>query len=129
MRGVPGNNGAIIQQAQYRASEMKIWPSPLEEKMKVFLDVHGIKYEQQKIIYIYDKKDIIRYYIADFYLPESNIIIEVDGKFHDKHRQKDRDRTKDIQTCLPGVEVLRFNKKDLSDKEMLDKLLCKIGII
>lgn len=120
------NNPYIVHQAQYRASEMKTWPSPLEEKMKLFLDANDIFYEQQKIIYIYDGKKIVRYYIADFYLPKSNVIIEVDGKFHDKHKQKDRDRTKDIQRSYPGVEVLRFKLKDMDDSKKMNMLLQRI---
>jgi very-short-patch-repair endonuclease len=51
----------------------------------------------------------------------------VDGKFHDDHKQKDRDRTRDIQQQYPEVEVLRYRWKDLSDLDMMDALLCRIA--
>ena len=121
------HNKEIKDSAEYRAGEMRTWPSPLEERMKVFLDRHYIRYEFQKIFYIYGKDGwILRYYIADFFLPGSNIIIEVDGKFHDKHRQHDKDRTKAIQEHYPDVKVLRYTWKDLSDEDKMRNLLLRL---
>ena len=127
MRNVKEHNKEMIYTARSRSEEMKIWPSPLEEKMKMYLDNHSIYYEQQKIFYIYDEDGWIkRYFIADFFLPNDNLIVEVDGKFHNKHKQADRDRTRLIQANYPGVEVMRFTWKDLSDKGKMKKLLNRI---
>lgn len=127
MRNVRVHNQEMVRTAEYRARQMRQWPSPLERKMMNFLEKHKVHYECQKIFYIYaDDGWITRYYIADFYLPESRIIVEVDGKFHDKHTQADRDRTKAIQNVLPGVEVLRYKWKDLDNKKMMEKLLDRI---
>ena len=121
------HNREIISSAEYRAEEMKIWPSPLEERMKNFLDEHCVEYEEQKIFYIYDEDGwIIRYYIADFFIPQRNIIIEVDGKFHEEHKQHDKMRTKTIQEHYPGVEVLRYTWKDLSDEEKMEGLIRRL---
>jgi len=122
------HNREIMRSAQHRSAEMDAWPSPLEERMKDFLDRNWIKYESQKIFYIYaDDGWIVRYYIADFFIPEANVIIEVDGKFHDKHRMHDKQRTKDIQSSYPEIQVLRFKWKDLSDEKKMRELLCKIS--
>lgn len=118
------HNQEIRYSAMARASEMELWPSPLERRMKDFLDIHKVEYETQKIFYIHaDDGWIIRYYIADFYIPKKRIIIEVDGKFHDKHTQHDKMRTKTIQEEYPGTEVLRYKWKDLSDVKMMTQLL------
>ena len=78
------HNKELITSALFRAEDMKTWPSPLEKRMKGFLDKYDIPYEEQKIFYIVaDDGWIIRYYIADFYVPDSKVIIEVDGKFHE----------------------------------------------
>ena len=120
----------MIAQAEYRAGEMIAFPSKLEERMMSFLDDLGICYEFQKIFYIYaDDGWIIRYYIADFFVPQANIIIEVDGKFHDEHKQHDKMRTKEIQEQYPDVEVLRYRWKDLSDREKMEELLWKLHAI
>lgn len=118
------HNREVMASAEYRASQMNIWPSPLEERMKEFFDENYIEYESQKIFYIYaDDGWIIKYYIADFYIPEYNLIIEVDGKFHDDYKQHDKTRTKEIQEQYPGVEVLRYRWKDLSDMDKMEELL------
>lgn len=127
MGRVQEHNREIMASARFRAEEMNTWPSPLEERMKEVLDISGIHYEQQKIFYIYaDDGWIIRYYIADFYVPDKNIIIEVDGRFHDRHKQHDKMRTKTIQEHYPGVEVLRYTWKDLSDEDEMNRLLRKL---
>ena len=122
------HNREIISSAEYRAGEMRIWPSPLEERMKNFLDEHCVEYEEQKIFYIYaDDGWIVRYFIADFYIPEKELIIEVDGKFHNEQKQKDKIRTKIIQENYPEVEVLRFTWEDLSDEDTMDELLWELA--
>lgn len=122
------HNKEIQESAKYRAEEMKVWPSPLEERMKSFLDKHGIEYEPQKIFYIYAEDGwIIRYYIADFYVPDKNIIIEVDGKFHNEQKQKDKVRTRIIQENYPGIEVLRFTWEDLDDEDTMEELLWELA--
>ena len=127
MGRVQEHNREIMASAQFRAEEMKTWPSPLEERMKAFLEENLIDFEDQKIFYICaDDGYILRYYIADFYIPSQKIIIEVDGKFHDDHKQHDKQRTKEIQEHYPGVEVLRYRWKDLSDSDMMDELLWRI---
>lgn len=50
--------------------------SKLEEKFaREYLDKLGVEY-----IYQFEAKDIKRFY--DFYLPNSNLIIEVDGDYY-----------------------------------------------
>lgn len=123
MGKIQNHNKEIIAQAEYRAGEMIAFPSKLEERMMDFLDDLGICYEFQKIFYIYaDDGWIIRYYIADFYVPDKNIIIEVDGKFHDRQRLHDKHRTKMIQEHYPDVEVLRYTWNDLSDSDRMEEL-------
>ena len=120
------HNREIIETAEYRATQMKLWPSPLEEKMQNLLDENNIEYESQKIFYIYaDDGWIIRYYIADFFVPNANLIIEVDGKFHDEHKLHDKERSKIIQENYPEVEIYRWRGKDFKDKYKVEELLFK----
>jgi very-short-patch-repair endonuclease len=122
------HNREVINSAEFRASEMKTWPSPLEEKMKGLLEKYHIEYEWQKISYIKaDDGWIIRYYIADFYIPKFKIIVEVDGKFHDKQKGYDKKRTKDIQEAYPYVGVIRFKWDDLKDDSAIFMLLSYVN--
>lgn len=128
MERVAAHNQEIRQSAEYRAREMRYFPSPLEEKMQKFLDDNWINYDFQRIFYIYaDDGWIVRYYIADFYVPERHIIIEVDGKkYHEHHSQHDKERTRTIQEHYPEVEVLRYTWKDMSDMGKMEELLFKV---
>lgn len=128
MGRVQEHNKEVMHKAEYRAWEMTTYPSPLEERMQLFLEEHFINYEVQKIFYIYDEDGwIIRYFIADFYIPDKGIVIEVDGKFHDKQRQHDKVRTKTIQEQYPEIEVLRYKWEDLKDYYKMEELLYKIS--
>lgn len=121
---VKAHNKEVVSSAEFRAREMDVWPSPLEEKMKVLLDRYDIRYETQKIFYIYaDDGWIIRYYIADFYIPDKKVVIEVDGKFHDKQKQKDKMRTRDIQEHYPGIDVVRWKAEDFKNPSSIEELL------
>ncbi len=127
MGRIEEHNREIMYTANYRAGEMQVFPSKLEERMMRFLKNHNIHYEPQKIFYIYaDDGWIIRYYIADFFIPESNVIIEVDGKFHKKQEQHDKNRTKTIQEQYPNVRVLRYTWSDLSDNDKMMDLLWEV---
>ena len=118
------HNREVMASAQYRANQMDTWPSPLEERMKNLLDENYIDYESQKIFYIYaDDGWIIRYYIADFYIPDKDIIIEVDGKFHDRQKLHDKMRTKTIQESYPEIKVLRYTWNDMSDEDRMEELM------
>lgn len=123
------HNREIMETAEFRANQMKIWPSPLEEKMQEFLEENNVDYECQKIFYIYAEDGwIIRYYIADFYIPSVDLILEVDGKFHDEHRLHDKERTKTIQENYPEVEVYRWRWKDFKDRYKVEELLSKLDV-
>ena len=127
MGRVAQHNREIIAQAEYRAREMTVFPSKLEERMQVFLEELGIRYEFQKIFYIYANDGwIIRYYIADFYIPDKDMIIEVDGKFHDKQKLHDKIRTAAIQGQYPEVEVLRYTWDDMGDEDKMVELIWKL---
>lgn len=63
-------------------------PTSIELKVKEQLDRYGIKYVQQKHIY-----DGNRNYYLDFYLPEFRMVIECNGDYwHKKKDRADRDR-------------------------------------
>ena len=124
---VKAHNREMVTSAEFRAREMRRNPSPLEEKMIMFLRDNGILYESQRIFYIYaDDGWINKYYIADFYIPDRSIIIEVDGRFHDKHRFHDKMRTIRIQEQYPNVAVLRYRWADFDDTVKMNKLLACI---
>ena len=57
-----------------------------ERLLKIFL-TGKIDFEFQKIIYTDNK----HFFIADFYIPSKNLIIELDGEYHNDAKQQDKD--------------------------------------
>jgi very-short-patch-repair endonuclease len=62
-------------------------------------------------------------YILDFFCFEANLVIEIDGMIHLKHRDYDIERTKYLESS--GLKVIRFNNKDIENR--IDWVLSKIN--
>lgn len=95
---------------------------PNELKMKSILEKLGINYEFQKVFYVSGK-----FYIADFYVPENRVIIEVDGDSHNEIDRLKKDRERDNLFARHGILTLRFDCNDafyeISSESVLKKLL------
>ena len=89
-----------------------------ERLLKTFL-TGKIDFEFQKIIYTDNK----HFFIADFYIPSKNLIIEVDGEYHDDTKQQDKDiwRTKLLNSL--GYRVIRFKNKHITESRDLSWIL------
>lgn len=85
-----------------------------------FLDVIGVKYVRQ-----YEARDIKRFY--DFYCPDANILVEVDGDYYHSYgltyeeknpMQKHNewvDRVKDEWALENGIPIIRVWEHDIHD--------------
>lgn len=64
----------------------------------------GVKFRRQHPISIY---------IVDFYCHKENLVIEVDGEYHNSpdQKQKDEQRTTDLKEL--GLKVIRFNNEEI----------------
>ena len=114
--------------ANHYAEEMRDNPSELEKKMIQFLDSHNIQYDFQRVFLIKNKqKHIHAFYIADFYIPSKNLLIETDGAFHDKQIKEDNLRTKDIQAHYPNIKVIRWKWHDFESYVKMKDLVHKIS--
>ena len=85
-----------------------------ERLLKTFL-TGKIDFEFQKIIYTDNK----HFFIADFYIPSKNLIIELDGEYHDNAKQQEKDiwRTKILKSL--GYRVIRFKNKQIIESKDL----------
>ena len=68
-----------------------------------------------------------RYFIVDFYCHELQLIIEVDGKIHDKQKEYDAHRERILESL--GFRILRFKNEEVLYKweEVYDRLLQHIS--
>ena len=89
-----------------------------ETILKEALFEYGIDFEFQKPLY---SKSTC--YIADFYIYDKRLVVELDGSSHKGREDYDAKRTKDIRK-LHGYNVLRFkNKAVFAD---VNKVIAKI---
>ena len=93
--------------------------TPAESVIKFKLKNLKINYEFQKIIY----GEYNLYYIVDFYLPEYNTIIEIDGYYHEETKQKVKDnRRSNILRSLGYNKILRLDNikaNNINEKDLL----------
>ena len=72
--------------AEHYKHSLEVNATYAERLLKAFL-TGKIDFEFQKIIYTDNK----HFFIADFYIPSKNLIIELDGEYHDNIKQQDKD--------------------------------------
>lgn len=89
---------------------------------EVYLWVHlkgrqlaGLKFRRQHSI---------RHYIVDFYCPELNLAIEVDGEHHFRTDQQEYDRQRQVDLEALGIRLLRFTTDEV--KHNVDGVLSAI---
>ena len=102
-----------------KAENMRQKPTAAESKVKQLLIDSSIFYLFQKSVAYRAKEQgvlILKGYIIDFYLPGEQIIIEVDGEYHDNQFQQVYDRVRDNR--LIGIcpkHVLRLKNNEVMD--------------
>ena len=101
--------------AEYYKHILEVNATYAERLLKTFL-AGKIDFEFQKIIYTDNKK---HFFIADFYIPSKNLIVELDGEYHDDIKQQDKDiwRTKILQSF--GYRIIRFKNKQITESNDL----------
>jgi len=72
----------------------------------------GLKFTRQHPFY-YFKEGRKKFFIADFFCSELKIIIELDGKIHEK--QKDYDKVREELLESKEINILRFNNEELEN--------------
>ena len=100
--------------AEYYKHILEVNATYAERLLKAFL-TGKIDFEFQKIIYTDNK----HFFIADFYIPSKNLIIELDGEYHDSAKQQEKDiwRTKILKSL--GYRVIRFKNKQITESNDL----------
>ena len=72
------------------------------------------KYLRAKNIgYTFNRQKPILDYIADFYCKELNLVIEIDGKSHFSEQSQHKDRERDRQMNVLGLQVIRIPDSDI----------------
>ncbi|SNR75792.1 Very-short-patch-repair endonuclease [Lutibacter agarilyticus] len=100
-----GANSGTFKKAQILREDMTNSETLLWNKLKD-KRLLGCKIRRQHPIGIY---------IVDFYIHKYNLVIEVDGEYHDKQEQiiKDKERTNFLE--FNGLKVIRFKNKEVEN--------------
>ena len=67
------------------AAQLRRQATPAENLFRAHLAALGLPYRFQHGLFK------PRYRIVDFYLPEQNLVVEIDGEYHDRERDQKRD--------------------------------------
>ena len=71
----------------------------------------------------FKRQCIILDFIADFYSPLANLIIEVDGEYHQAEEQQQLDKEREERLQAKGYNILRFTNEQVlfdTDKVLKD---------
>ena len=92
-----------------KARQLRKYHTEAEEVLwtQIRQKLTGVKFRRQHII---------GDYIVDFVCLKEQIVIEVDGKYHDAKEQNERDLIRDADLRFKGFQVLRFS----NDAVMID---------
>lgn len=90
-----------------------------ERVLKDILDEYKILYEFQHVVYIHNNYVINRFYIADFFIPKFNLIIELDGGYHSTPEQKRKDYIRDENIKNSNYYILRIDNEEVFNKKVV----------
>lgn len=96
-----------------------------EKVFKALLKSIKLEYEFQKIFWYTKGKNYDSFYILDFYIPSANIVVEIDGEYHNEEDQKRDDKIRSSVIRRNGIlKIVRFtNNEVLNDHEnIINKL-------
>lgn len=101
---------------------LKACSNPMEKMMAVNLFEYGIRFIPQYKIDCPDdwKVNGRTYFIADFYVPSLDLVIETDGKIHNEEENIIKDKWKDNTLSCMGYAILRLNWEDVMSPEKSD---------
>jgi very-short-patch-repair endonuclease len=73
----------------------------------------GYKFLRQHPIFYRVKNNWVEFFIADFYCAELKLIIELDGRIHENHKEYDSER--DSKLLNKGIYVVRIQNEEITD--------------
>ena len=97
----------------------------LRKKSTVSENVMWNALRNRKILGVkFRRQHPVESFIADFYSRELNLIIEIDGKIHNKKEQKDYDEARSFEMAKYEIKVIRFSNEEVINN--LDKVITKL---
>ena len=96
-----------------KAAERRANPGYYERRVAAVFSRHGIPFEQEKNMHSY---------IADFFLPVMNRVVEIDGGHHYADpEQRQSDSKRDAHFLRKGISTTRIPNREVGSVERLSK--------
>lgn len=114
-----GNNkyrSRITPQKLALAKQFRKEPTPSEN------NVWQLLRNRQMLNLKWKRQQVIEGFIADFYCPELNLALEIDGSVHDNEDARNYDAVRDSVFADVGIKTIRIRNSEC-DKETITKLL------
>jgi very-short-patch-repair endonuclease len=110
-KGAPANNFLLAKRLRGRMTQAEIllWDKLKNKQFK------GYKFRRQHPIH---------HFIVDFYCHELELIIEIDGKYHDLEEQKNKDFERTELLAFQGLKEIRFTNEEIIKN--IDSVLKKL---
>lgn len=116
---IDGNKWWIGNAMIFKSKLIKNATMP-EKILGKLLKSKKVKIDPQRIIYLDYNCVINKFYVADIYLPELNLVIEIDGGYHETEEQKEKDYSRDADLKSVGYKVFRCtNEEVLKNPELV----------
>jgi len=94
--------------------------SKLEQKFEDFLVSKNVRFRNE--VYAKSPYNLYGYYRLDFVIKNKKLIIEVDGKHHEKPAQRKHDILRDYAMVERGWKVLRVNYYEVNKPAILEMI-------
>lgn len=102
------NHKRLMLKRRQRLKRMQTFP---EKAFKESLQEMEIIHRVQYLIYLWQFN---KSYVLDFFLPEHNVAVEIDGDSHDDPIQKEYDRVRDERLLnVLGIQTVRFQNEEI----------------
>lgn len=86
--------------------------------MRKYLLAHKIKFRFQQQV-----TAVKKIYFMDFYLPDFNVALEVDGGSHNDPKQKGLDNIRDYHLAWIGIKTVRITNDEVKSPATLDAFM------
>ena len=112
----------IRKEAESRRRTLLKKATSSEKAFSRILDGLNIKYEPQKILY-----NNHHYFIVDFFLTDENLVVEIDGGYHNTRDVKNKDKYRTNIIMKNGIDqVIRFTNEQVECSDYAEKRIKSI---
>lgn len=96
-----------------------------ERRFGFLLGLLGIPIAAQ---YPVKREDCDSFYILDFYLPTLNLIVEIDGEYHEADEMREKDSIRDEFLKTKGFKVIRLTNRQVYNTKTVVSLKKRLGL-